>query len=253
MFVNARSPSSPPPNLKQFGHAVSGLISNRRQGDKFECDEILLVEATGPVNPIPAGVAGGIGPGIIANTTSNERSQQARERLCRLLNVEHLRKGTITVPGIRAHDNWLYDGLYVLMTSDAAYIGDNGQMPKLECVLAGEATLRRVKCCCTAGQLAEKELQLALLPRCYRTADQTPQTADDPYAKGIVPVGYGNYIFISGAGDDLDGIVNGGDSDVVVCKWNVDRLRRGNVVAFGAAACDVSVSRGGGAAPGSML
>lgn len=252
MFVNACSPTHPPSEgpVQRFGHAVAGLISNKKRGsgcdERFECDEVLLVEATGPVNPTP-----GQCPGSITNVESNKRSEKGREVLCRHTNVDKLPKGTITVPGIRAHADWLYEGVYVLMTADAAY---DGNMTNLQQVLSGKASLERVKCTCSAARRAEKELQLALMPRCYRTADQTPQAAVDPYAKATVPVGRECYLFVSGAGDALDGIVGSADGDVVICRWNVDRLRPGKIVAFGAGACDVSAAPAEPKGPlGSML
>ena len=59
--------------------------------------------------------------------------------------------------GQREHADWLYEGVYVLMTADAAY---DGNMTNLQQVLSGKASLERVKCTCSAARRAGRELDV---------------------------------------------------------------------------------------------
>lgn len=164
----------------------------------------------------------------------------------KLTNHECDYRGMITIPGIRMNDPFMYDECLALVTPDAAYYGNGASVHS---VLFENAKLERVKCCCTPSQLGEKSLQEALAPRCYRTPEQSPQTAVDPYAKGVVPVGYGMYAFVSGIGDAADVVAPG----TTIVKWNVDSLRPGWIVAWGKDGhCDVSLGHGSKAEDGSM-
>jgi hypothetical protein len=128
----------------------------------------------------------------MANEISNATSASARVCINAIANNADL-DGMVIIPGIRMWMDFMYGAILAVITPEGAFLGD-GKVT-LRCYIEGKK-LHPVKCTCSVAQLAQKERQLALVPRLDRTPGQT--IIKHWGQKQRVPMGYASYAFVSG-------------------------------------------------------